>query len=80
MRHTSKGKGRAIARGAVAVALFVVVAERPSMRLTAQSAAVSSAIPDLTAIWHRKGPFDGTRNPPTVPTNRAADSRKRSIR
>ena len=80
MRHTSEGKGRfkgrAIATGAVAVALFVVVAEHASTRLNAQSAAVSSAIPDLTAIWHRKGPFDGKRNPPTVPTNRAAGFEK----
>ena len=80
MRHTNKGKersrGRAIATGAVAVALLVVVAAHPSTRLNAQSAAASSAIPDLTGIWQRTGPFDGKRNPPAVPTNRAAGFEK----
>jgi hypothetical protein len=75
MKHTSKGKegskGRAIAMGAVAVALFAVVAEHPSTRFNAQSPAASSAIPDLTEIWHRKGPLDGKPNSPVVPTARA---------
>ncbi len=58
--------------GAVAVALFAVVAEHASTtRLDAQSAAASPAIPNLTGIWHRKGPLDGKRNPPMAPTNRA---------
>lgn len=76
MRHTSKGKerstGRAIATGAIVAALFVVAAEHPSTRLNAQSAATSPAIPDLTGIWHRKGPLDGKPNSPPVPTARAA--------
>ena len=76
MRYAGKGKERAnrrgIVTGAVAAALFVVVAVHPSTRLNAQSVATSSAIFDLTGIWHRKGPLDGKSNPPVVPTNRAA--------
>ncbi len=63
--------------GAVAVALFLVVAEHPSMRLTAQSATASPAIPNLTGIWHRKGPLNGKPNQPAVPTARAAGLMKR---
>lgn len=75
MRHTGNGKrsqGRAIAMGAVAVALFVAVADPPSTRLDAQSPGASSAIPNLTGIWHRKGPLNGKPNQQPVPTNRAA--------
>jgi len=52
-------------------ALFVIGAEPVSTRLTAQSASASSAIPNLTGIWHRKGPLNGKPNPPMAPTNRA---------
>jgi len=80
MRHTSTGKqrakGRAIATGAVAVALLVAVGEHPSTRLNAQSPGVSSAIPKLTGIWHRKGLLNGKPNQPAVPTNRAAGFEK----
>ena len=80
MRRTRNGKrrssGRAIATGAVAVALFVGVAERPPARLNAQSAAASSAIPALTGIWHRQGPLNGKPNQPAVPTNRGAGFEK----
>ena len=76
MRHPATDKERvrrrAIATGAVAVALLVVIAAPSSTRLNAQSAVASSAIPDLTGIWHRKGPLDGKDNLPAVPTNRAA--------
>jgi hypothetical protein len=74
MRHGSKRQERskAIAVGAVLVALFMVAAAHPPTRLDAQSAGASSAIPDLTAIWHRQGPLDGKPNAEVVPTNRAA--------
>jgi hypothetical protein len=55
----------------LAVALFALVAEHRSTPLGAQAPAASSAIPNLTGIWHRKGPLDGKPNLPAVPTNRA---------
>jgi hypothetical protein len=74
MRHTIVGKTKstrgATALAAVALALVVGIAEHPSMRLNAQSAA--AAVPNLTGIWHRKGPLNGKPNPPMAPTNRAA--------
>jgi len=79
MRHGGKGKERsrrAIVTGAVALALFVVIAEHSSTRLNAQSPGVSSAIPKLTGIWHRKGLLNGQPNQPAVPTNRAAGFEK----
>lgn len=73
MRYTGteRSRRRAMATGAAAVALLLVVAEHSSTRLNAQSAAVSPVIPRLAGIWHRKGPLDGRRNPPMAPTNRA---------
>ena len=80
MSHTSTGTeastGRAIAMGAVAVALFLVVAEHPATHLNAQAPAAASTIPNLTGIWHRKGPLNGKPNPRAVPTNRAAGFEK----
>ncbi len=52
-------------------AMFVVGVEHASTRLDAQSASASSAIPNLTGIWHRKDPVGGRRTPQMVPTNRA---------
>ena len=76
MSHASTGKERAArtatAAGAVAVALFLVVAEHHATPLNAQAPAASSTIPNLTGIWHRKGPLNGKPNPQAVPTNRAA--------
>jgi hypothetical protein len=71
MRHAPNGNcfRRAIVAGAVAVALFVVSA---APRLSAQSTAGSPGTPNLTGIWHRKGPLNGKPNQPPVPTNRAA--------
>ena len=54
---------------AIAVALLLVLAAR---HLEAQSAAGSPAAPNLTGIWHRKGPLNGKPIQPPVPTNRAA--------
>ena len=75
MRHARKGNSsrRAIVTGAVAVALFVVSA---APRLGAQSGAGSPGTPNLTGIWHRKGPLNGKPNQPPVPTNRAAGFNK----
>jgi hypothetical protein len=36
----------------------------------------SSGLPDLSGIWHRKGPLNGKPNPPAMPTNRAAGFEK----
>jgi hypothetical protein len=70
MRHALKGKAlrRAIVAGAVAVALFAVSAAP----LGAQSGAGSPGTPNLTGIWHRKGPLNGKPNQPPAPTNRGA--------
>ena len=65
-----------IATGIITVALIAIVAQHPSSYLNAQSAAPSSAIPNLTSIWHRKGPLNGKPNQPAVPTNRAAGFEK----
>ena len=76
MSHARKGNdrttGRSIATGVLAATLFATVAPHPSTDLNAQSAAPSSAIPNLTGIWHRKGPLNGQPNQPAVPTTRAA--------
>lgn len=76
MRHASVSKERArrsaIAVEVVAVALVVVAAAHTSTHLNAQSPDASSAIPDVTGIWHRQGPLDGEPNASMVPTNRAA--------
>jgi hypothetical protein len=61
-----------IATGTIAAALIAIVALHPSTSLDAQSTAPQSAIPNLTGIWHRKGPLNGKPNQPAVPTNRAA--------
>ena len=76
MSHARRERatGRAIATAAVA--LLVAVAEHPSTHLSAQSTAASSTIPNLTGIWHRKGPLNGKPNPRAVPTNRAAGFEK----
>lgn len=63
--------GRATAIGAMALALCITIAERPSTRLNAQTASASAATPKLTGIWRRKGPLNGKRDPAMVPTNRA---------
>ena len=80
MRHTGAGTqkstGRAFATAAAAVALFVVVTDRPSTQLHAQSAAASQAIPKLAGIWHRTGPLNGKRDPAMAPTNRAVGFEK----
>ena len=57
-------------------ALLVVGAEPVSTHLTAQSASASSAIPNLTGIWHRKGPLNGKSNAPMAPTNSAVGYEK----
>ena len=70
MRHARTGDSarRSIVMGAVAVAFIVICAAPP---LRAQSGAGSSGTPNLTGIWHRKGPLNGKPNPPMAPTNRA---------
>jgi len=70
MRHAPAGKSsrRAIVTGAVAVALCACLAPRVS----AQSGAASPGTPNITGIWHRKGPLNGKPNQPPVPTNRGA--------
>ena len=74
MSHARTGRAtlKWIATGTIAAALVTIVAQDPSTSLNAQSAAPSSAIPNLTGIWHRKGPLNGKPNQPAVPTNRAA--------
>lgn len=62
---------RAITAAVLAAALLVVLAGYQPMPVSAQAPA-ASAVPNLTGIWHRKGPLNGKQNPPTVPTNRAA--------
>ena len=71
-----RSKAKATAMAAVAVALFLVIADLASTRVDAQSAAASPAIPKLTGIWHRKGPLNGKRDPAMVPTNRAVGFEK----
>jgi len=57
----------------VAAAIAVALLQAPAApRLDAQSGAAATAVPNLTGIWHRKGPLDGKPNQPPVPTNRAA--------
>jgi len=70
MRHGPGGTSSrsAIVTGAVAVALLACVAPF----LSAQSGAGSPGTPNLTGIWHRKGPLNGKPNQPPVPTNRGA--------
>jgi len=58
------------------VALFVIAAGHLSTPLDAQSTSAAPAIPNLTGIWHRKGPLNGKREAPAVPTNRAAGFEK----
>jgi hypothetical protein len=36
----------------------------------------ATGLPDLSGIWHRKGPLNGKPNPPAMPTNRAAGFEK----
>jgi hypothetical protein len=36
----------------------------------------STGLPNISGIWHRKGPLNGKPNPPAVPTNRAAGLEK----
>ena len=76
IRGNNRLINRAITVGAMAVALCVTVAEHPSTRLNAQTAAASATIPKLTGIWHRKGPLNGKRDPAMVPTNRAVGFEK----
>ena len=52
-----------------AMAATLVVAAPP---VNAQSESGSSPLPNLSGIWHRKGPLNGKPNAPAVPTNRAA--------
>ena len=47
--------------------------ERPP---TPETPPGSSDIPNLTGIWHRKGPLNGKQFPGAVPTNRAAGFEK----
>jgi hypothetical protein len=61
---------RTVAAVVIAV-LPLTTAGHLTIRLHAQSAAASPAIPNLTGIWHRKGPLNGKPNPPMAPTNRA---------
>jgi hypothetical protein len=74
MRHTRRNSSRravatATVTGAVAVMLFAVSA---APHLSAQSSAGTPGTPNLTGIWHRKGPLNGKPNQPAMPTNRAA--------
>ena len=64
------------------LALFVILfgcawapldAQRPE---TPETPPGSSGLPDLSGIWHRKGPLNGKPNPAAVPTNRAAGFEK----
>ncbi len=65
------GLRRRIVFAATFGALVVIVAGPTSTRLNAQAASASPAIPNLTGIWHRKGPLNGQPNPQMAPTNRA---------
>jgi len=47
--------------------------ERPA---TPETPAGASGLPDLSGIWHRKGPLNGKQFPGAVPTNRAAGFEK----
>ena len=71
MRHALNGtpSRRVIVTRAAALALFASVAAAP---FSAQSRADPATAPNLSAIWHRKGPLNGKPNQPAVPTNRAA--------
>jgi hypothetical protein len=64
------------------LALFVILfscawaplnAQRPE---TPETPPGASGLPDLSGIWHRKGPLNGKPNPQAVPTNRAAGFEK----
>jgi hypothetical protein len=48
-------------------------AQRPA---TPETPVGSSGLPNLSGIWHRKGPLNGKPSPPAVPTNRAAGFEK----
>jgi hypothetical protein len=48
-------------------------AQRPA---TPETPPGSSGLPDLSGIWHRKGPLNGKQFPGAVPTNRAAGFEK----
>jgi hypothetical protein len=64
------------------LALFVIFFSCTWAPLSAQRAETpetppgSSGLPDLSGIWHRKGPLNGKPNPPAAPTNRAAGFEK----
>jgi hypothetical protein len=58
-------------RHAAKAALVLLIAFT-APHVSGQSATGSSGIPNLTGIWHRKGPLNGKPNQPPVPTNRAA--------
>ena len=74
--HSNLGARLRILIAAASVAVFVC-GTHFSRQLEAQSrSSAAQAIPDLTGIWHRKGPLDGKHNTPAVPTNRAAGFEK----
>ena len=64
------------------LALFVILFGCAWAPLAAQRAETpetppgSSGLPDLSGIWHRKGPLNGKPSPQAVPTNRAAGFEK----
>ena len=59
------------------VALSFIYGAHIWTTVDAQSRSASSAaIPNLTGIWHRKGPLNAKPNAPAVPTNRAAGFEK----
>jgi hypothetical protein len=53
------------------VSFVVSAAPHAGAQSTPGSGTASSAAPNLSGIWHRKGPLNGKPNAPMAPTNRA---------
>lgn len=66
----------AIAVFSVALSVIYVAHFPTTIDAQSRSASSSSAIPNLTGVWQRKGPLNGKPNAPAVPTNRAAGFEK----
>ena len=69
-RVSVQSRRRTILAAAAAAVLGFCV-DPSTVRLEAQAANASAAVPKLSGIWHRKGPLNGKRYEGPVPTNRA---------
>jgi hypothetical protein len=71
MRHAPRGTfSRSASAAAAAAAAVFVLSTAPWLEAQAKPGAAGT--PNLSGIWHRKGPLNGKPNQPPVPTNRAA--------